>query len=185
MSNPTQPVISNIADITHRRMSVSPDLLAISRNKFNFSLFGDLKEHRLLTKSKRADSIKRCLSSRKVFKDDQDSEPELVKTRKSQNSRKPLPTLKSLAKENKKLQRLLKISLNQRQQTDFQTIESVHANLHFHNSDSSYDNTSLGTDFALNHSIDSKKVMKRDAPAGPSVSGSKDKSSTKKRTKPG
>ena len=64
-----------------------------------------------------------------------------------QQVRKPLPTLKSLAKENKKLQRLLRISLQQRQDP----VESIAANL-MHISDSSY-NTSFGSEIVLNATI--------------------------------
>ena len=87
--------------------------------------------------------------------------------------RKPLPTLKSLAKENKKLQRLLRISLNQRVNKP-DMVESVAANL-IHITDSSYNNTSFGSDLRLNSSI---------APDSAS-SAAKEKSKSSKRAKSG
>ena len=65
--------------------------------------------------------------------------------------KKPLPTLKSLSKENKKLQRLLQISLAQRSHD--KKSESVAANAaNIPMSDSSY-NSSLGSDLCMNKSL--------------------------------
>ena len=77
--------------------------------------------------------------------------PQLAEKPTKINVRKPLPTLKSLSKENKKLQRLLKISLAQREQNP-KSEKSVAAAI-IQMTDSSY-NSSLGSDLRMNTSLE-------------------------------
>ena len=100
---------------------------------------------------KRADSI--SFASRKKFTEDLEVKKVIASPKRTHQVRKPLPTLKSLAKENKKLQRLLRISLNQREEGGGGNIgESVAGNF-IHVSDSTYNNTSFGSEIKMNTSI--------------------------------
>ena len=87
--------------------------------------------------------------SRKKFTEDVETVPQPVDKPIKISVRKPLPTLKSLSKENKKLQRLLQISLAQRSQ-DPKSESVAAANIQL--SDSSY-NSSLGSEPAMNKSL--------------------------------
>ena len=87
--------------------------------------------------------------SRKKFTEDVDTVQQPVDKPIKISVRKPLPTLKSLSKENKKLQRLLQISLAQRSQ-DPKSESVAAANIQL--SDSSY-NSSLGSEPAMNKSL--------------------------------
>lgn len=100
-------------------------------------------------KEKRSDSIPtdRMFVMSKHFEED-NVEGESYASKKKL---RPLPTFKSLAKENKKLQHLLKISL--RQPVDWNDpVQSVNARLRPHD-DTSYNNTSFGSDLRLNQSL--------------------------------
>jgi len=88
---------------------------------------------------------------------------------------KPLPTLKSLAKENKKLQRLLKISMAQRSQNPI--TEGVAGPVHI--SDTSLNNLSVCSELRINSSLGVESPRTAELGKGADIHSSLAKSSTK------
>lgn len=148
-----QEMMSKNTETYKEPLSLMPQSVKDRRMSFNLfnlqnPLLADLQPlHKVCSKESLS------LRSHKVYTEDyllggdQQQQDERVPSKRQQSVRKPLPTLKSLAKENKKLQRLLRISLKQRQK-----VESVKAAKMMHISDSSY-NTSFGSEIVMNATI--------------------------------
>jgi len=113
------------------------------------SLVEELKQGRRRLHLRRSSTPTSSKLASKKFKEDE-MVPKKIEQPKQTEIKKILPTMKSLAKENKKMQRLLNISLKHRHEDN--AAEGNGPNL-VPITDSSYSNMSVRTEFRMNTSI--------------------------------